>query len=392
MSNEDIRGPSRAWLRQRIAYPLAFIAGALAITSLLLDSGSDIDTSAGEKKPIAIRSLEITLKPVVLSVRSEGTVQPSIRTNLVAQVSGEVVSVSDALRAGGRFEKGDLLLNIDSRDYDHANAQASAHLQRSQIEAQYFIAENQRLIALSRNDMVSESQLRAAERSAGVAQATLIDARAQLNNTQLNLTRTEITAPYHGRVASEQVDIGQFVQRGGVIAQLYATEQLEVRLPLADRQLGFLNPLILETGIYSEATAPKVALSANYAGKRHQWNAKLVRSEGVIDKQSRVVYVVAQVDNPKSQLGVDLPVGLFLNAEIMGNTIENAAVIPRSAIREGNRVLVLSENNTLHFRSVDILRYEDGQAIVASGLRSGEKICLSSLQYVVEGMPVTPIN
>ena len=318
--------------------------------------------------------------------------QPSIRTNLVAQVSGEVVSVSDALRAGGRFEKGDLLLNIDSRDYDHANAQAAAHLQRSQVEAQYFIAENERLIALSRNDMVSESQLRAAERSAGVAQAALTDARAQLNNTQLNLTRTEIKAPYHGRVASEQVDIGQFVQRGGVIAQLYATEQLEVRLPLADRQLGFLNPLILETGIYSEATAPKVALSADYAGKRHQWNAKLVRSEGVIDKQSRVVYVVAQIDNPKSQLGVDLPVGLFLNAEIMGNTIENAAVIPRSAIREGNRVLVLSENNTLHFRSVDILRYEDGQAIVASGLRSGEKICLSSLQYVVEGMPVTPIN
>jgi len=123
MSNEDIRGPSRAWLRQRIAYPLAFIAAALAITTLLLGSGSDIDTSAGEKKPIAIRSLEITLKPVVLSVRSEGTVQPSIRTNLVAQVSGEVVSLSDALRTGGRFEKGDLLLNIDSRDYHHANAQ-----------------------------------------------------------------------------------------------------------------------------------------------------------------------------------------------------------------------------------------------------------------------------
>ena len=103
MSNEDIRGPSRAWLRQRVAYPLAFIAAAAGITAVLLGSESELDTTIGENTAIAVRSLEISLETVVLSVRSEGTVQPSIKTNLVAQVSGEVVYVNDALRAGGRL-------------------------------------------------------------------------------------------------------------------------------------------------------------------------------------------------------------------------------------------------------------------------------------------------
>jgi RND family efflux transporter MFP subunit len=214
----------------------------------------------------------------------------------------------------------------------------------------------------------------------------------QLSNTQLNLSRTEIKAPYDGRVASEQVDIGQFIARGGVIAQLYATEQLEVRLPLADSQLGFLDPLILETGIYTYSAAPRVSLSASYAGKKHGWNGKLLRSEGAIDRQSRVVYVVAQVDDPKSQHGIDLPVGLFLEAKISGITVENAAVIPRSAVREGNRVLVISSDNTLHFRQIEVLRYENEHAVVTSGLTAGERICLSPLQYVVDGMSVTLAN
>ena len=392
MSNKDIRGPSRAWLRQRIAYPFVFIAVAAAITAILLSSETQVDTTVGENKAIALRSLDITLKPSVLSGHAEGTGQPSIRTNLVAQVSGEVIRVNDALRAGGRFYAGDSLITIDPQDYEHAHSQAMAKLQRAEAEADYFVAENARLIALSEQDMVSESQLRAAQRSAGVAQATLTDAQVQLSKAALDLRRTVIRAPYDGRVASEQVDIGQFVQRGGVIAELYATEQLEVRLPLADRQLGFLDPIILETGIYPNGSAPEVTLIASYAGKKHRWNAKLVRSEGAIDRQSRVVYVVAQVDNPKSQHGIDLPVGLFLKAEITGVTIENTALIPRSAIREGDRVLVIDIDNTLHFRKVEVLRYENEHAVVTSGLTAGEKICLSPLPYVVDGMPVTLVD
>lgn len=392
MSDEDIRGPSREWLRRRVVYPLAFIAAAAVITAILLDSKPQIDTTTGENNAIAVRTLEIKLEPVQLSVRSEGTVQPSIQTNLVAQVSGEVIGVSDSLRSGGRFYRDDLLLSIDPQDYENAHSQALANLQRAEVEADYFAAENHRLIALAQQDMVSESQLRAAGRSAGVAQAALADAKVQLTTAQLNLARTAIRAPYEGRVASENVDIGQFMQRGSTIAELYATEQLEVRLPLADRQLGFLDPTILEGGIYTRSTAPEVTLTADFAGKRHRWNAKLVRSEGRIDQQSRVVYVVAQVNTPLSQFEVDLPVGLFVKAEIAGATVDNAAIIPSSAVRGGNRVLVVSPENTLHARTIEVLRYENERAVVTSGLLAGEKICLSPLQYVVDGMPVTLVD
>lgn len=392
MSDDEIRGPSRGWLRRRLGYPLAFILCAAVIVALLLGSESKLETTSGANLPIAVRTLDIVPETVTLHVRSEGTVQPETQTLLVAQVAGEIIQVTPALKAGGRFAAGDLLLRIDPRDYDNHYARARAALERAEVEATYFDAERARLRKLAEQDMVSESQLTDVERAAGVATANLADARVQVESARLDLVRTEIRAPYSGRVASEQVDTGQFIQRGGIIAEVYATSRLEVRLPLANSQLGFLDRTILETGVYDAGAAPAVKLFAEYGGELQTWQGKLARSEGTIDRLSRVVYVVAQVDNPVSDKGIDLPVGLFLEAEIAGITVDNATVIPRSSIREGDNVLIVTPDNTLQFRRIDVLRYEGDAAVVTAGLTSGERICISPLQFVVEGMPVTLAN
>ena len=392
MNSEEVRGPSRAWLRQRLGYPLAFIAAAIVIVALLLNSGSELETTSEESVAYAVRAQTIMPKAITLQVNSEGTVQPGARTSLVTQVAGEVIEVAEALKAGGRFAKGDLLLRIDPQDYDNLYARALALLERAEIEAAYYDAERTRLRTLAEKNMVSESQLREIERAAGVATANLADAKVQVKTARLDLVRTEIRAPYEGRVASEQVDIGQFVQRGSVIADLYATNHLEVRLPLANSELEFIDRAIIETGVYLEGNAPEVRLQADYAGERHSWQGKLVRSEGSIDRQSRVVYVVARVDQPVSDRGIDLPVGLFLNAEIVGITIPSAVLIPRSAIRDGGRVLIITSDNQLAFRNINILRYQGEYAVVTTGLTAGERLCVSPLQFVVEGMPVTVVN
>ena len=117
-----------------------------------------------------------------------------------------------------------------------------------------------------------------------------------------------------------------------------------------------------------------------------------MRVGGEIDGKRGVLCGIAQVRVPRGEHGMDQPVGLFGRAWIAGVAVKNAAVIPRSAVREGNRVLVISSDNTLHFRQIEVLRYANESVVVTSGLATGERICLSPLQYVVDGMSVTLAN
>lgn len=392
MTENVVQGPSAQWLRSRVLYPLVIIGVALGIVVLLLRSSASPDTSEKTADPIVIRSQTVSLEPISLRVKSEGTVQAAVGSALVAQVTGEVLYVAPNLNAGGSFAAGESLLRIDARDYESALASAEAQLERARVEAQFFDAEWRRLEQLSNDKMVSESQRRDAERAARVSQATIKDAEAQLSRARLDLERTHIRAPFNGRVSREQVDVGQFVQRGTELAAIYGTDTLEVRLPLADSQLAFLDPEILRSGNYPKATAPRVTLQADFAGATQRWEGALVRSEGLIDRKSRVVYLIAQVTNPMSDRGVMLPAGLFVEASITGLSAPSAVSLPRSAIREGDQVLVVDGSNTLRFRSVEILRYQDGQAIITAGLAAGETVCLSNLQFVVEGMPVALEN
>ena len=392
MTENVVQGPSAQWLRSRVLYPLIIIGAALGIVVLLLRSSAPLDTSEKTTDPIVIRSQTVYPEPISLRVKSEGTVQAAVGSALVAQVTGEVLYVAPNLKAGGRFLEGESLLRIDARDYESALASAEAQLERARAEAQFFDAEWRRLEQLSSDKMVSESQRRNAERAARVSQATIKDAEAQLSRARLDLERTHIRAPFNGRVSREQVDVGQFVQRGTELAAVYGTDTLEVRLPLADSQLAFLDPEILRSGNYPEAIAPRVTLEADFAGATQRWEAALVRSEGLIDRKSRVVYLIAQVTNPMSDRGVMLPAGLFVEASITGLSVPSAVSVPRSAIREGDQVLVVDGGNTLRFRSVEILRYQDGEAVITAGLAAGETVCLSNLQFVVEGMPVALEN
>ena len=98
-----------------------------------------------------------------------------------------------------------------------------------------------------------------------------------------NLNRTVLRAPFDGVVKAENVDIGQFASRGQPIATLYASDTVEVRLPIADRQLAFLNLPTLRTGNLPEAQQPSVTLTAEYGGRTLNWVGNIVRTEAEID-------------------------------------------------------------------------------------------------------------
>ncbi len=370
------------------------VPGLIVLTSLfgavtLLATSPKLEPSVPEPVPATVRVLEVQPQSVQLTVRSQGTVVPNTESQLIPEVSGRVSWISPSLVNGGTFGKDEVLLRLEDQDYRSAVQRAEAALARAEAEHQHARFEYQRLQSLEQRQLVSRSVLENALRAERVAEAALREAEASRAQARRDLQRTEIRAPFAGLVRQESVDIGQFVSRGNAIATLYASADAEVRLPIADRQLAFLNLPVGIRGELPPELQPAVTLTAEFAGQQLTWRGRIVRTEAQIDTMSRMVHVVARVANDEQ--AAPLSVGLFVSAEIEGLVAEDVMVLPRSALREGNRVLVVDAEDRLRYREIEPLRLYQDEVLVRSGLEPGERICVSPLQTAVEGMPVKPL-
>ena len=378
-------------MKARYILPVLLVAAALGVTAVLVTTGSQLSPSQPEAAPIAVRVVVARPGPVQLHVHAQGTVEPRTETELVPEVSGNVVWISPNLVSGGYFETGEPLLRIDDRDYRAAAQRAQATLTRAQAEFELAQAELSRAEDLLDRQLISRTDFDTRLRTARVAQATLQDAELVLETSRRDLTRTTMSAPFDGLVRSEQVDVGQFISRGTSIASVYAVDFVEVRLPIADQQLAYLNVPLSQRGEIDESRAPDVSLTAEFAGEKQLWTGKIARTEAQIDPGSRMVYAIARVRADASENAVPPPVGLFVQAEIEGIAENDVVVLPRSALRNENQVLVVDTENRLHFRTVDVLRVYRDDVFVTGGLERGELVSVSALQTVVDGMRVQPL-
>jgi RND family efflux transporter MFP subunit len=376
-------------MRKFVIPALVVIASIFGAVTLLATS-PQLEPSGIEPVAATVRVQEINPQPIQLSVHSQGTVVPTTESELIPEVSGRVIWKSPALVNGGFFEAGEPLLRVEDNDYRSTLARARSSLTRAEAEFEHARFEYQRLKSLEERQLASQSQIENQLRAYRVTEAALQDARAAFNQSSRDVARTEIKAPFTGLVRKESVDIGQFVSRGMAVATIYAGDQAEIRLPIADRQLAFLNLPLSHRGELPSDQQPNVTLTAEYAGRTLSWHGKIVRTEAQIDTSSRMVHVIARVSNEEQD--VPLNVGLFVNAEIEGLLVEDVVVLPRNALRNGNRVLVVDDENRLHYRSIQPLRLYRDQVLIQSGLESGERVCISPLQTAIEGMPVNPVT
>lgn len=330
-----------------------------------------------------------------LVVRANGNVQPSVEGDLVPQVSGEIVEMSPALVAGGFFEKDELLARIDAADYRVERAAARAQVARARSEFDRAEKELQRQRRLADRSVASQSRIDDAENAYRIAEASLQEARARLERADRDLARTEIRAPYRGRVWEENVDLGQFVNRGNPIARLYAVDYAEVRLPIPDRELAYLDiPQVRPTlgGAANDApNGPRVLLTAEFAGAERSWEGRIVRTEAELDPRSRMIHLVARVPDPfglETERDAPLAIGLFVDAAIEGRSLEDVYLLPRDALRPGDRVYVVDDEGQIRFRDVELVRTERDQIVVAAGLAPGERVCTSALDAAIDGMRV----
>jgi RND family efflux transporter MFP subunit len=193
-------------------------------------------------------------------------------------------------------------------------------------------------------------------------------------------------------VRNKMVDLGQFVTRGQAIAEIYSVDRAEVRLPIRDRDLAFVELPLVYRDDTGRQPHPRVILRANFAGSVYEWEGRIDRTEGEIDAKTRMVHAVAVVDDPYSyEKNVDRPplaAGMFVEAEIFGVGAEKVIVIPRSALRSGDRVLVIDDDDRLRFREIDIARVQRDRVVIRGGLANGERVCLTPMTAVTDGMKV----
>ena len=385
---------------KRIVVPIGILAGCIAVAVYLIRSPTQVGEVAPELIPIAVRVAEVQLESVQLTVESQGKVQPAQIANVSALVAGPIAWISPALEAGGYVEEGQTLLRLDTSDYETARDRSRAGMQQALAESRHADNELERIEALAKDRLASDSQLQDARRMAEVNRARQVDAEAMNRQAELDYERSEIKAPFNAVVERREVELGQYVSRAQSVAVLYGADEVEVRVPLAIRQLGYLDIPLGARGELPDNEAPNVTLTGYYGGEEYHWEGKLVRTEATIDPNSNTVQTIIRVDQPTKPAGrnssgsqnLPLPIGLFVEAEITGKQIDGIISLPRSVIRNNNQVLVVDAENKMYFRDVQIYRLEEDRVLISGGLLPGELICTSPIQAVVDGMSVQPVR
>jgi len=346
-----------------------------------------------EVRPRVVRSQVVRTINKRIDVTTHGSVYPLREINLIAQVSGMVRTISPSLRNGGFFEANDVLVQLDDRDYKlevtrTAAQVAQAKLRVIQEEAEAEIARREwQKLGRGKSTPLTLREPQVLEAKAGLAAA-----EATLAKAELALERTTIRAPFAGRVRAKSIDAGQFVSLGVVLARIYSIDFAEVRLPLHDSKLKYLDlPLSFRRNGSTEAKVT-VTLRARFAQETQEWTGKIVRTEGEIDPRSRMIHAIARISDPYGRNGdrdrPPLSVGMFVEATIHGKTFDNVIEIPRDAVRDASDVFVIDAEHRMHRRAVRLLHRGEKTVIIEKGLEDGERICLSTIGVFIENMSV----
>ena len=394
-------------LEPKALAPLAVLTvGLVCTTALIAVNPRPEPREVSDRHPL-VRIVTAERSEVKTWVHTAGTVTPRIDSELVAEVSGRVAAVAEALEPGEFFEAGQVLLQIEPRDYETALERARASLERATSQLQLADKSLVRMKGLRSRGASSSAKFEEAESNARIAAANLRDAKAQVSQAELDLERTQVRAPFGGRVRTRIAEVGQFVGRGASLAAIFSTDAAEVRLPVPARELAFLDVGVSapakqadDAGLVTRGLGemgmpapskrrPKVILTAELGGLQGEWSGEIVRVEGALDTQTRMLHVVARITDPQARTdGPPLAMGLFVDAQIEGRPLADVIELPRAALRPGDEVLVVDDEMRLRRRKVEIMRTESERVWIASGLEAGERVCATPPAVVVDGMRV----
>ena len=364
--------------------PFLIVFSSIVVFTLMIKLKPEAEFQKPNVIPQVVETMAAYPSEVRAKINSQGTIRPEHEIIITSEVSGKVEWISTKFLDGAGFSIGDTLMKIEKRDYELALISRESSLFQARLALEREEAEaNLANIEWKRVGKGDASSLTLREPQLAQARAVLAAAEAAYEQSKRNLKRTEVIAPFDGRVRKKMVDIGANLVPGSRIADIYNTLNYEVRLPVADKDIPFLG-IPLDGTTLSESSRPSVLLTTSYGGDTFQANGYIVRSESQIDPKTRMISVIATI--PMNKMNKKLKVGMFVNAEIDGLSFKNITVVPRSAVK--NDMIWVVEKNYLRKKSVEVIRYEDDLAFIADGLNKNDRVLVTRLDSYVDGMPV----
>ncbi len=371
---------------------IIFVVFIVVSAFFLINRPQTHQRKGGATASITIETTPVTAQPYQVKISSFGVVQPRTKTRLFPQVSAQVVKVSEHFRAGGFFEKGEVLLTLDDRDsraqLTIVSAERKAALQRLEEEKARVKQAVEDWKRLGKSSRAPELVLRKPQLAA--AQASLAAANAKLTQAELNLERTKIVAPYAGRVLNKSVDVGQYVSPGTSLGDIYAIDYVEIRLPLINSALRFVDlPETLRDQTH-RGSQPTVIFNSHLGDHQQSWQGKVVRTEGAIDENTHQLYVIAQINDPYGESEkhtLPLKIGQYLEATIEGKRLADAIVIPEKVVYQ-ERYVYLYKSGAVYQQPIKIAWRHKGQLVIAKGLAAGDELVTTLLGQVISGTRV----
>ena len=364
----------------------SIIIASFSVTVIMIFAKPSPKPVQNKFVPPVVETMDAIPQFYNVQINSQGTVVPRTEITLTSEIPGKIDFVSSKIQSGSSFDIGDTLLILNQRDFELALIAAQSSMYQAQVIYEREVAESE--VAKKEWSNINggkASNLALRKPQLDQAKAALAAAEANYQRALLNVERTYIRAPFKGRVRSEFVDIGMVVSPGIPLAQIYAIDKIEITLPIAESDIKFLS-IPLDGRVVPFSNQPSMTLTSSFAGVSQKWNGKILRSAAEIDPRTRMLSVIGQVSVQSSKNStIPIKVGMFVNASIEGKSFNNIYVVPREKVRDGE-VWVLNNEGILSKREVQLLRYEKDKALISDGFEKGDKILLTRLDVLVEGM------
>lgn len=383
-------------MKLKTILPIIIVVCGMGIAWALITIQPEPDRPAPPETVPPVDVIRAVPQTITLNVHAQGIVTPRTEIDLVPEVAGRITRLHPAFVTGETFKKGDVLIAIDSRDYDlaitHAEAQVAEAKHRLALEEAESVQARHEWETLGGKHPPTSLMLR--EPQLAEARAKLKAAQASLAQARLQRSRCDWRAPFTGKIRSKTVGLGQYVQPGNAVARLYATDTAEVRLPLTMDQLNYLVwPQHPDTGKNRPTgndSKPRVSLTAHIAGTRQLWQGRIIRIDSAIDETTGLVHAVAEIHYPQHNHDNQhqlLP-GLFVTAEIEGRSFDDVFRLPREAVTANRQVVLIDENERIRIQPVSILRIETDHILIDGGLNAGDLVAISALTAFSDGLKV----
>ena len=371
--------------------PLLIIAISTVIASVLYMLGQISAEPIQEEAPMDVNVQILTPIDYQIKIKSTGTTTPITQTVLTSEVGGEVIYRSKKFSEGSSVISGEILAKID--DTDLQLQYKNALLQLASAEVQFAVQQAEAEIAQEAWEQVGKGtakDLTAKKPQLKQAKAALEVAKAQVQSAEKKLNKTEITAPYTGRIQNINIDLGSTIIPGQPVGSMYTSNEIEVTLSVKDSDLQFLD-IPMDGRKLNPDQKSIVIIKSIYRGEMQEWAGNLERVDGVIDPMTRMIKLIANFKNNFiEETKPILPIGLFVEAEINGKQLEDIFMIPNTALTPNNELLVLNQNDALEIRKVKVVTKMKNYILVKEGMKAGERVVVSKLSIVTNGMLVNP--